>query len=176
MVREDLTYNKQKKLTISPFFEEEEDILKILKSKYGERVLVEEEFEDDGNRSVEPDLPFNAIEYEEYYDPGDPGSPGSYWDPPDPGEPAEWHIVYETDFDDLIEYLFDVHGLEGEEIELFFKTYAYTPQEREKYYDKARKWNGPPPPGKQWTRGPNAKPKRGSESHTYYSTEYRNIR
>lgn len=139
MIRGDLKYKEHE--LIGQYFDDEEELINYLHSKYGDTVMVYEEYEPNDYGDMNADEPYGAIWYERYDDPGSPGDPGTYWDPPDPGEPPQSQIVYEINFSGLIQHLIEEYELDIDEIEAFFKSYVMTPKERMNYKEKAHKRN-----------------------------------
>jgi len=109
-------------------FDNEEDFLTFLKVKYGEELLVSEDFDLD---NVNPELPYGAIEVYKHCEYGRPPKFTGYYDTPDTGEPGWCTITYEVKFDDLIDYIESL----GVDKERFFKTCVYTKEEKKEFYD-----------------------------------------
>jgi len=115
-------------------FLDEEQFVNILHSKYGDELIVCEEY---GEDSIDEDIeliPPTAIELQEYKV-DVPSESGTYNDPPQPGE-FEWKIYYKINFADLIEYLDAEYG-DLRMIEFFFKNYVLTPSKKQLYIKKA---------------------------------------
>lgn len=121
-------------------------IVKLLHTKYGNYLMVDEQYEDveeyddwESYGYVTPEMPEKADVIEDDYTPSTPIVPATYSDPPEGGDPAELSIIYGVPFKDLIEFLEYEYDLFDEYAEAFFNLYVYSPKKRDAYLEKKRK-------------------------------------
>ena len=154
MISKDIRYAvKHKQLPICQYLqntgmdgeERHTFIVKMLNSKYGNTLFVEEEYEDvedsdyDGSGYVTPDIPEGATIIEEDFTPSTPYVPATYHDPPEGGDDYEYYLLYEISFTDLVEYVEFEYDLFEEDLEAFFYLYVFTPSKRAAYIEKVKK-------------------------------------
>ena len=165
MKDEDLKF-KFGELPLTSYFDEDPSIMKnYLHSKFGDTVMVEEWFEYEGDEEYSNDaaLPPESTFYSEYQ--SQPGTyhPGDYNNPPEYPDPVEWYYVYDVKINDLFRHLeLEYDFFEAGDFEGFFKAYVYTPEQRKKYFENARKYN--------------EKGNLHRHNNYYYSNEYKDIK
>lgn len=123
-MRHDDIDNATRNALLSKLNFSKEEVLKLLLSKYGNNLLVEEFFEDQEEWG-EAILPEESIVYNEYY---------HYYEFP---EDCEFSITYAVKFDKLIEHLDDFFE-DAIEYEAFFISYVYKHHRRKNFYETAR--------------------------------------